>query len=197
MPGNFFSPPRVSLDKMDGNWFRRGHRSLAAALLVLGGCVSSAPVPGTGDVSFRLRWSGTEDLDLHVEDPSGEVLSFINRESGSGGLLDIDCNAGPEQLCRRPIENVYWPEGEAPEGLYRYRVEFFRAVAGDAAHTTYLDGREVENRSREGQRAVSESVAFELEVRLGDRVVERQVGELTSDVRVAGPFTYEFVRPES
>ena len=155
------------------------------ALLVLAGCASSPPLaPGTGDVSFRLVWSGTTDLDLHVEDPSGDELSFIQRETRSGGILDIDCNAGPEQLCRRPIENVYWPDGAAPEGTYRYRVEFFRATAGDPTHTT----------SKEAQRPLSVRIPFELEVRLGDRVVERQTGELSGDIRVAGPYEYEFVR---
>lgn len=167
----------------------------AGALLVLAGCASSPPlVPGTGDVSFRLVWSGTTDLDLHVEDPSGEQLSFIQRETRSGGILDIDCNAGPEQLCWHPIENVYWPEGAAPEGTYRYRVEFFRLAVGDATHKTYLAGHEVENSSKEAQRPVSVRIPFELEVRLGDRVVERQTGELTSDIRVAGPYEYKFVR---
>ena len=114
----------------------------AGAILLLGACASAGLEPGTGDVSFRLVWKGTADLDLYVQDPNGEELSFVQRQSGSGGLLDIDCNAGPERICKHPIENVYWPEGSAPEGLYRYRVEFFRGVAGDAGHSTYLDGRE-------------------------------------------------------
>ena len=37
-------------------------------------------------------------------------------------------------------------------------------------------------------------IPFELEVRLGERVIERRSGELTTDVRVAGPYEYEFAR---
>lgn len=170
--------------------------SVAGPLLAFGGCASAGLDPGTGDVSFRLVWKGTADLDLHVEDPSGEQLSFIQRETRSGGILDIDCNAGPEQICNHPIENVYWPEGSAPEGLYRYRVEFFRGVAGDADHSTYISGHEVKRgASAEAKGSVMLRVPFVLEVRLGDRVVQRQVGELTTETRVAGPYDYEFAGP--
>ena len=65
-------------------------------------------------------------------------------------MLDIDCNARREEICRHPIENVYWPPNEAPEGIYRYRVEFFRSL------------------EEEGD------VSYELEVRLGETVVERR-----------------------
>lgn len=139
----------------------------------LGGCASAAKVPGTGDVSFRLSWSGPADLDLHVEDPAGEELSFVKRWSESGGVLDIDCNSGPEDICRHPMENIYWPPGVAPEGRYRYRVEFFQSLEK------------------------VEDVTFELEVRCGETVVERRAGRLSTSEKVAGPFEYDFLRPRS
>ena len=166
----------------------------AACLLVTGGCASTPQLqPGTGDVSFRLVWEGIADLDLHVEDPDGSRLSFVQRQTDSGGLLDIDCNAGPEQLCKHPIENVYWPEGSAPEGIYRYRAELFRGIAGDASHSTYIEGREVERgASAEADGRAELLVPFTLEVRLGDEVVVRQTGVLSHESRIAGPYEYEF-----
>jgi uncharacterized protein YfaP (DUF2135 family) len=142
--------------------------ALTAASTLLG-CAFVKLQPGTGDIAFRLLWTGTADLDLYVQDPAGQRLSFANRRSDSGGVLDIDCNAGPKQLCRRPIENVYWPQGNAPPGRYLYSVHFLQAH----------DGKDI--------------VHFEVQVLLGDTVVESRSEALAVD-QEAGP--YEFVYPE-
>lgn len=105
---------------------------------IAAGCASRGPVPGTGDIAFRLTWEGEADLDLYVVAPDGERIDFIHRSAASGGVLDIDCNvtvatpgadageAAPLEYrklrCPHPIENVYWPKGRAPEGLYRVQV---------------------------------------------------------------------------
>jgi len=69
-------------------------------------------------------WDGPADLDLHVTDPRGEEIYFYHRQSASGGILDLDCNATPEQMCAHPLENVFWPRGIAGAGRYIYRVHF-------------------------------------------------------------------------
>ena len=124
---------------------------LLVVTVAVAGCASSGVRPGTGDISVRLRWQGTSDLDLHVLDPVGrhvgvmtwedlwnpdEALSARRRaeeaqkRAGDAppGILDIDCNADPERLCSRPIENIFWPEGTALRGEYRVAVRLFQQV---------------------------------------------------------------------
>lgn len=107
----------------------QGRRFVLAVFAVLtalwaAGC-ASMPRPGTGDIAFRLYWQGEEDLDLHVQEPSGASIYFMTRKTESGGELDVDCNSAPDRLCWSPIENVFWPVGKAAEGDYTYWVEVF------------------------------------------------------------------------
>lgn len=154
---------------------------LAGLLLVLGACTSAGSRAGTGDVAFRLTWEGAADLDLQVEDPTGAKLTFLERRSDSGGILDVDCNSGTHRMCEQPIENVYWPDGTAPPGVYRVWVELFNPPPG-------VDSQEV---------------AFTLEVLRGERVVERHDGVLvavsaeervTGGEPLAGPFEHVLPR---
>jgi hypothetical protein len=78
---------------------------------------------GTGDLAFRLRWSNSTDLDLHVIEPSGEHIYFAHRTSATGGQLDVDSNSGCSGTSSSPVENVYWPTGRAPRGNYEYYVD--------------------------------------------------------------------------
>lgn len=141
--------------------------SLPVALLAVTlslACASTGPRPGTGDVSFRLVWSGATDLDLYVLSPAGERVDFVFREVESGGRLDVDCNVRPTEvtpdgesplvLCEEPMENIFWPRGRAPHGTYRY----WTVLANP-----------------EGLQAVDE---FRLEVRSGQRVVRRHRGRV-------------------
>lgn len=161
---------------------------LLLAFLALG-CASTAPRPGTGDVSFRLLWDGPADLDLHVDDPDGhhvgvlmpwhlvppeerDQLEAMKRSVGKDdpearGILDIDCNASPAQICDQPIENVYWPEGTAPRGVYRARVVLFQKLRSD------------------------EEVPFVLEVRQGDRVVRKVPGTVSDATPVSDWIAFE------
>ena len=144
-------------------------RVLAVSIpLLMLGCTPMI-APGTGDVAFRLEWRGRSDLDLWVEDPSGEALFFNHRESESGGVLDIDCNAVEE--CRRPIENVSWPYGQAPNGRYRFKVTLFR---------TEQDQPEVD---------------FVLKVLLGSKVVRRFPGTLRERGTSTETWVYDFDAP--
>ena len=107
--------------------------------------------PGIGDISFRLSWTGSADLDLHVQEPNGNVISFQSPTSSTGGRLDVDSNVNCI-TSNVPVENVFWPTGQAPRGTYQYWVRYF-LQCGDAT-----------------------SKAFTLQVRRGATVVETQTG---------------------
>jgi hypothetical protein len=151
----------------------------AAILIVVAfviGCASRGLKPGTGDISFRITWSGLSDLDLYAVSPLGERLSFIRPQVESGGVLDIDCNARPDPtlgssegviwLCPRPMENIFWPQGDAPEGVYKYWV-----VLADT----------------EG---LEDGDSYRLEVRLGKQVIRSHSG-LVAEL-LTNPLNAEF-----
>lgn len=81
---------------------------------------------GTGDIQVTLRWATSDDLDLSVTDPNGEVVSFFTPRVGSGGQLDVDANAGCLEQSSTPIENVFWPATQAPTGNYTVTVNLFQ-----------------------------------------------------------------------
>lgn len=78
-----------------------------------------------GDVQFSLSWNNYNDLDLHCIDPKGEEIWFNHRYSiSSGGELDVDQNARAPYTAS-PVENIYWPVGGAPAGLYKIFVVYY------------------------------------------------------------------------
>lgn len=82
---------------------------------------------GTGDVQVTLLWATTDDLDLWVTDPTGFNIYYGQPRSPSGGQLDVDANANCVQnRSQSPVENIYWPAGEAPDGTFVVRVNFFK-----------------------------------------------------------------------
>jgi uncharacterized protein YegL len=78
----------------------------------------------SGDVQISLIWNNYNDLDLHVICPHSDEIYFGDRESGCGGELDVDMNVSPTS--EEPVENIYWPPGEAPEGNYEVHVHHYR-----------------------------------------------------------------------
>jgi hypothetical protein len=145
--------------------------TLVLLLFLLTGCASSGPKPGTGDISFRLLWTGQSDLDLYVTSPLDERIDFVRRSSRSGGLLDVDCNVQTvieTNLCSEPMENIFWPRGAAPEGEYR-----FWAVIADP-------------------HGLQEEDVFKVEVRKGRNVVKQEIGRIV-DLRSEPPiWTVEY-----
>lgn len=74
---------------------------------------------GSGSVQITLTWDNDSDVDLHVVDPAGEEIYYNDKTSASGGRLDVDDRDG------RGPENVYWPTGGAPGGVYRVWVHHY------------------------------------------------------------------------
>ena len=89
---------------------------------------------GTGDVQVTLSWDSDSDLDLQVVDPNGEEVYFANNQVSSGGVLDLDANAGCAISDVRN-ENITWPVGTAPRGTYTVRVDYWSSCK--VAETNY------------------------------------------------------------
>ncbi len=113
---------------------------LACGFTAVGCAHARVQRPGTGSLAFRAHWHGPSDVDLAVNSPLGEHIDFGSKSVASGGRLDIDCNyssarieppaagAGRERdtmpaierhPCDHPMENIFWPHGDPPPGLYR------------------------------------------------------------------------------
>jgi len=93
-----------------------------------------AIVVGSGDVQVTVAWDTDADVDLHVVDPGGSEIYWANRQSPSGGQLDLDSNAACA-LDNVRNENISWPAGTAPQGTYTVRVDYWSNC--DAAETDY------------------------------------------------------------
>ena len=75
----------------------------------------------TGALRISLSWHNHDDLDLHVfEAPYNYRIYFGNKQqlSPSGGMLDVDMNAGSGQS-REPVENIFWKNEPKIEGTYK------------------------------------------------------------------------------
>lgn len=90
---------------------------------------------GTGDVKITLSFDRVHDLDLHVIEPNGEEIFYMNDASRTGGKLDLDAGS----LCMPSAanaENIFWPPGGAPAGQYLVRVQNYQqCTPGDIDFT--------------------------------------------------------------
>lgn len=89
----------------------------------------------TGDVQISLSWNTIDDIDLHVKFTPGNGLvdniNWANRIGRlSNGILDIDMNAHSGMVSATPVENVFWPPGSSPRGVFTVYVHFFRSWSG-------------------------------------------------------------------
>jgi hypothetical protein len=102
----------------------------------------------TGKVQVNLTWNSSADIDLYVVDPVGNEIywnargavfvgipstdgtsgsTFGRLPGSSGGVLDIDSNAGCTSDGPR-AENIVWPAGVVPpNGEYTVRVNNWSA----------------------------------------------------------------------
>jgi len=88
----------------------------------------------TGEVQISLFWNTADDIDLHVYYTPGNGLSdsinWTNRFGKlSHGILDVDMNAqGPSN--NKCVENVFWPHGSNPRGLFVVQAQFYKSWTG-------------------------------------------------------------------
>lgn len=74
-----------------------------------------------GPVTVSLLWNTRDDLDLHVTSPSGDTIYYGNKRGSSGGVLDVDRQAG--SFVDNPVENIYWEN--PPSGNYTVVVNVY------------------------------------------------------------------------
>ena len=89
----------------------------------------------SGDIQLSLIWNDFNDLDLHCFDPHNERIWYQHKRSAAtGGELDVDRNA--QELVSAPVENIFWPSGSAPPGLYRLYVIYYAQHGTRGAQAT-------------------------------------------------------------
>lgn len=84
-----------------------------------GGCVD-------GEVSCRLAWYNSDDLDFHMSEP-GYYISYPvkRRKSPNGGMLDVDANGG-DGIMENPVENIFYAKKNTMmNGEYTLKVNQF------------------------------------------------------------------------
>lgn len=88
------------------------------------------------DLCFRLSWSNTDDLDIHVREPNGFSINFSSRHSSyTDGQLDIDMNSPSAVKTRTPVENIFYKN---------------RAKMKEGAYTVYVNQYQLRERSDTG-----------------------------------------------
>jgi hypothetical protein len=87
----------------------------------------------TGDIQISVSWDVENDIDLHVVDPNGFEIYWDNTKSPEGGELDLDSDAACV-IDGYKNENVLWPVGKAPSGMYTVRVDNFDNCTDTAAN---------------------------------------------------------------
>ena len=88
---------------------------------------TSDPTPQpNGPLSFRLTWTTTSDLDLHVREPNGNEIDFVNTTSSTGGSLDRDL------VCQSGSETIAW-NSNPPRGSYQFWAEFSQSCGAQTS----------------------------------------------------------------
>lgn len=90
----------------------------------------------TGDVQISIAWNSIDDIDLHVTVATQKgTLDNINWTHRIGnfthGMLDIDMNAHESSLVRNPVENIFWPNGSSPTGVFNVYIHYYRSWSGN------------------------------------------------------------------
>lgn len=93
-----------------------------------------------GELRVSLEWYNYDDLDLHVYEPDDTHIYFRNKQSATGGCLDVDMNAGGGTT-RTPVENIIWGSSYAmKEGRYKVHVnQYTRRETVDAGFSVEVE----------------------------------------------------------
>ena len=149
-----------------------------------------------GGLKVSLSWDTPTDVDLHLVEPAPdhEEIYYGNKQSSSGGELDLDSN--PD--CRIDgvnNENITYPRGSSPpEGEYTVRVDYYSNCGGEsAAYTVTVDNC--------GVRSLFEGTFAPDDEDRGGAGSGREVARFDHDgcsgFRAAGTATYEDRQPTS
>ncbi len=94
-------------------------------------------VVGTGDLQVSVSWNTPADVDLYLQEPSGETIFFGNSESETGGILDLDSNVGcPENEPQN--ENITYENVVPPSGEYTVALRLFSTCGVVTTDTDYV-----------------------------------------------------------
>jgi Ca-activated chloride channel family protein len=89
----------------------------------------------SGDIRISLLWNNRNDLDIHVVTPRKEEIYYGHTQDAAGGFLDVDMNVRGETT--KPVENVFWASGKAPQGPYRVFVRNYSYHERDRDPTAF------------------------------------------------------------
>lgn len=85
-----------------------------------------------GDLRISLSWFNSDDLDLAIDEPTGERIWFRKKTSGSGGTLDLDMNGLDKHSDSEPVENIIYPDRRRmAKGRYRVHVNNYAKRTND------------------------------------------------------------------
>ena len=85
-----------------------------------------------GRLQLTLSWATTDDLDINVDCPGGQISSYAGHRGPGicgGGVKDIDANGDlVRNVSSTPVENVSWA-ADVPEGTYLITIIEYKARA--------------------------------------------------------------------
>lgn len=94
-------------------------------------------VVGTGDLQVSVSWNTRADVDLYLQEPTGETIFFGNETSEAGGMLDLDSNVGcPENEPQN--ENITYENAVPPAGEYIVSLDLFSTCGIVNTPTDYV-----------------------------------------------------------
>ena len=137
---------------------------------------------GNPDIVVMITWNtDATDVDLHVEEPSGEECFFSNRNTRSGGKLtqDVTQGYGPEMYVMK----------NAPPGTYEIRANYFASDRNRASTRTKVHVLVIENYGTRDQKTSEKVITLALDKQTNDlfTVKRTQTTKSKPAAEIAGP----------